>query len=66
MPSALDAYPMNDTNDVRSIRRRVAAGERQTTLMTEYRLSRAGVNNIVNRRSWATLTDEPEANDGRA
>lgn len=53
-------------DDVRSIRRRVAAGERQTTLMAEYRLSRAGVNNIVNRRSWATLTDESEASNGGA
>lgn len=51
-------------DEVRAIRRRIAGGERQVSLRAEYQLSRAGMSDIVHRRSWATLTDTPEATDG--
>ncbi|WP_399124977.1 HNH endonuclease [Streptomyces sp. ITFR-6] len=40
-------------DDVRSIRRRAALGERQCDLADEFKLSRPGINNLIHGRSWA-------------
>lgn len=39
-------------NDVRSIRRRAAAGERHQDIATAYGISRPNVSNIVSRKTW--------------
>ena len=44
-------------DDVRDIRRRVAAGEKQVSLQREYELSSGLVSLIVHRKRWAHVTD---------
>lgn len=46
-------------DDVREIRRRYAAGESQRQLAREYGVSHPTVHNIVHRKSWQAITEEP-------
>lgn len=43
---------------VRAIRRRLAAGERNAAIATEFRVSRALITQIGQRRKWAWVPDE--------
>ncbi|MFI0243783.1 HNH endonuclease signature motif containing protein [Streptomyces californicus] len=50
-------YSTNLTeDDVRSIRRRAMAGERQCDLADEFRMSRPGINNLIHGRSWGHVS----------
>lgn len=42
--------------DVREIRRRVSRGEEQKKIMSEYGLSRSGINHIITGKNWSWLT----------
>lgn len=44
-------------NDVKSIRLRLRNGERQASLMREYRMSRNAIHKIATRKSWNHLED---------
>lgn len=45
---------------VRAVRRRSAAGEKGSALARELHLSRATISEIVSRKKWPHVTDEPE------
>lgn len=64
-PPRLGAYNPNSKmkpRDVREIRRRYAAGEKQSVLVAEFGVSSSAIHKIVHRQTWKDLPDE-EPND---